>query len=79
MGLLELLGEAQELAGADNCTIRGSGLGTIVTFHSGSFLQEYVTPEHGPFETYVQQLDWWQQYLTMLATQFRTVVSQGFR
>lgn len=78
MGLLDLLGEAKDWAGADDCTIRGSGLSTVVTFSSGSFRQEYITPEHGSM-TYAESLHWWAEYLATLATQFSTVVSQGFR
>jgi len=79
MGLLDLLGAAAKQAGAEDCTIQGHCDGTIVTLIRNSLCQQYVVPEHEPYESYEGQLIWWEQWLSEIAAQFRMVVSQGYR
>lgn len=79
MGLLDILGAAAKQAKADNCLMQGTCAGVIVIMVSGELRQQYEAPEHGPFQSYAEQLAWWEQWLSEVAAQFKLVVSQGYR
>lgn len=79
MGLLDLLGAAAKQAKADDCLMQGQRDGTVVIFVSGNIRQQYEAPEHDPFQSYEESLIWWEDWLSEVAAQFKSVISQGCR
>lgn len=79
MGLLDILGAAAKDATADDCLIQGLDGGVVVIMVKGAIRQQYEAPEHGPFASYGEQLLWWEQWLSQISAQFKSVTSQGYR